>query len=204
MEAARVVPQPRGYRPNPRFAATTPRRSYSQDSVAMAKEEIQKAVAANTLSKEEYDEIMMALGAPTDYADSDSYRDDNENNVENLDTNADGINEDSLTGQSEDNYPPVSYDGPLNGEREDNYPSLPTIRSEESHPPLPTIRCEGNDYHAEEVDAPETVPAGNTQQALVRSASSDSFSDRQYRLRNSQEGLFERPPSQPIPGTSSA
>ncbi|CAB9513057.1 protein kinase RIO1 [Seminavis robusta] len=60
----RPQPQPpRNYRPNPRFAATTstPRRTYSGDSLAMAKEEINRAMAANTLSQEEYAELMMAL-----------------------------------------------------------------------------------------------------------------------------------------------
>jgi RIO1 family len=63
-----IIPRP-GYRPNPRFAATTstPRRTYSGDSISLARREIERAAEANTLSREEYEELMMALGEGTSH-----------------------------------------------------------------------------------------------------------------------------------------
>jgi RIO1 family len=68
----RRQPQAR-YRPNPRYADTGVSRTYSGDSLALAKQEIQKAAAANTLSKEEYNQLMRALGGESNN-DGDSLR----------------------------------------------------------------------------------------------------------------------------------
>lgn len=186
-EAARVVPQARGYRPNPRFAATTPRRTYSQDSVAMAREEIQKGLASNTLSKEEYDELMKALGASDGNSDSDSRRNDNDN------TDTNGVeDEGSLTSRErEDDYP--RHDGHPTGDRDDNYPALPTIRSEDNHPPSQRNGSEDHDYH-DDVDE-RAVPASDTDQASPRSCSPDSSGDRRSRLGNDQDVVVQRSPS---------